>query len=215
VAGAAIAEDLLSLALSTFEPAAGKAAIARFEREGGAKAKLYVGIVQHNLAFGDPAMVEAAIATLKAYWEKSGDPLALAYLGSATTMRGSILSGKGDMMGAAAAVDEGFKMMDKAVSLAPKDPAIRFLRAENGLGVAESSPFKRYDVIKQDLDALKSAFSSLSTNDQARWWLLSGRLAQATGKLGEAIKAYEQAARLAPGTPIAAEARARLAKLEE
>jgi tetratricopeptide (TPR) repeat protein len=210
------ADGLLDLALSTNDPAKAPATIAKLEREGGERSGLYVGIVLHNVAGNDSGRVEKSIAALKDYWTRKGDPLALAYYGSAVTMRGGVLSAKGDFIKAAAAVDEGFGLMDKAVSLAPADLEIRLLRAENGMSVAESSPFKRYDVVGADLAALETKLGSLDPETRAQWWLISARLAQARGKnLEAAIAAYENAIRAAPSSGHAAAAKKRLALLEE
>jgi len=211
----ALEDKLLEAALATDNPAKAEASMADFRARGGAKSDLYVGIVLHNMANAKPARAEESVKLLKSYWERSGDALALGYYGSAVTLQGSFLSSKGDMMGAAAKVDEGFKLLDKAVALAPSEANLRFLRAENGLGVAEGSPFKRYDIVQADLDALKVSFDAMGPAPRAHWLLLSGRLARAKGKLADAIRLYERTIKAAPDSGYAADARKRLAALEE
>lgn len=90
---------------------------------------------------------------------------------------------------------------------------------ENGIGVSGSSPFKRWDVVKADLDwlgaRLTAAGAAADPGELSRWHLAFAKYLAAKSKLGEAITHLEAAIKAAPSSRSAKEASAMLARMEE
>jgi hypothetical protein len=124
-------DALIAAAVVSGTEAQARAVIARAEKSAPSCAALVTGITRHNLAVENPARWAAAAVEALEKCAKTGDPIALGYYGSALTISAGLLSGKGDVAGATAAVREGFAKMDQAVKAAPGSRLLRFLRAEN------------------------------------------------------------------------------------
>ncbi len=213
------ARALIATAVGMNEAAKAPALIARIKASGDPVAPLCEGIVRHNLGISDPQQVIAAVPLLEAYAKRIDDPLALGYWGSALTLRAASFSKKGDLLSASSLLVQGTKLVDQALAREPANPTLLFLRVENSLGVSESSPMKRWELVKTDLASLAALIAAKPADfaaiDQAHFDFLAGRLARDTGKLNSALTSFEKAIRDDPTSTYAAAARVELAKLEE
>ncbi len=206
---------LLSAAAAANTEAEAQAVIGRAEKSEPSSVPLVTGITRHNMAEANPARWAAvAIETLEKC-AKTGEPVALGYYGSAITLKAGLLSGKGDMMGATAALDEGFKKIDEAVRAAPGSMLLRFLRAENSVSVSERSPFARWDVAEADVAAIEKSGAALQDEDRARIETIRGRIALGKGDSAAAMRRFEAAIRAAPKSRAAAAARKLMEDFEE
>jgi hypothetical protein len=206
---------LISRAAAVWTEKDAEAVIAAAARESPSAVDLVTGITRHNLAVADPSLWAAsAIQTLERC-AKTGDPIAMAYHGSALTIRAGMKSGKGDAAGASADLEAGFSLMDKAVRAAPNAIMLRFMRAENAASTSEQSPFPRWDVAAQDVAVIEKSAAALSAEDRAGLELLKARMALGRGDAGEGMRRLEAAIRTAPASRSAETARGMLAELEE
>jgi tetratricopeptide (TPR) repeat protein len=197
-------------------PEAAELFMREVQKGAGAEADLCMGIVYHNLAMNKPeSNADKSIALLEAVVKKTGNPLARGYWGSALTLKASGLAAKGDYAGAASLVAQGIALIDEAVAAAPGMTTLRFLRASNGLDVSGNSPFKRYDVVAEDIRILETSAEKFSPEESAGVQLMKGELLIAQGKIDEGIRALEQAVRSAPESASAQIARKKLALLDE
>jgi hypothetical protein len=220
IAFAAHAEDartatIIAKAASAWTEKDAEAAISAAAREDPASVELVTGIVRHNLAVTDPGRWAAAAIEALGKSSKNGNPFAMAYHGSALTLRAGLKSGTGDVMGATADLDAGFALLDKAVRAAPDVLTLRFLRAENAASTSEQSPFKRWDVASQDVAVIEKSSRALSAEDRAGLELLKARISFGRGAVEEGLRSLEAAVRAAPSSKTADAARAMLADLEE
>lgn len=209
------AEDWLDRAQSKYDEKAGLALIQAIQADRSASnGELSVGIVYHNLARLNPqAYLKAATASLKILSDTI--PLALAYYGSVLTIQGGYAQDLHDMVGATTATQDGIDAIDLAVSREPQNTSIRLLRIENGLSVSRDSPFKRWDVIKVDLDYVSSLpKGTFSSETQAKLLVFAGDLAMGRNQVNQAVKDYRRAIKLAPASLAATWAKARLEVLE-
>jgi hypothetical protein len=211
--------SLLERAISTTDLKSGELLIASAQNAGQETADLVTGIVRHNLAISDPDRWAGEAVAFLEHFSRSVDPIAMAYYGSALTLKAGLLAKKGDSVGASAAIAEGFKKMDAAVRAAPDMASLRFLRAENALSVSERSPFKRLEVAEADYAALEKAVSAgkavLDPAGKARIEVGRARVALGFGETEEAIRGLESAIRIAPQSDAAVLARKLLADFEE
>ncbi len=177
---------------------------------------LLLGIVYHNLARANQGRyISLAKNHLQRSWKSTSSPLALGYLGSVITLEGSVYSRKGNVVRASAKVEEGKKLIDRAVSMDSSSLFLRFLRIGNAIGVSEASPFKRYDVARKDLDFLAGKLGMLDDRSRSLYHMYSGKVAMARNKINEALAAFERSIRSAPRAPYAVESRKMIRILEE
>ncbi|MCR4422644.1 MAG: hypothetical protein GYA61_03655 [Spirochaetales bacterium] len=179
-------------------------------------APLYVGLAYHNLSLIDSIKYSSfAVDWLLKYNGKKFYSIALAYRGSAVTLVANALSKKGNLIGAASKLDEGFKLMDKAIKEDSSNIIIRFLRAENGIEITETTPFDRSKIVEEDLNFLKDKLTNFSNLQKAQYYLILGRLKIYQKKIPEAISALKQVIKEAPDSKYAKKAKQLLAKLED
>lgn len=177
---------------------------------------LFIGIAYHNLALIDSEKYsKLAVEWLEKYKGAKFTSICMAYKGSAITLIGNALAKKKDFIGASARLNEGFKLIDKAVNLDPENIIIRFLRSENGMEITESTPFNRSKEVEQDLNFLSTKLTSFSPLSRAQYYLLLGRLKIYQKKIAEAIAALKMVIKEAPDSKYAKKARQLLAKLED
>ena len=155
------------------------------------------GIEYHNLSRADSgknasANIEKALITLEPF--VSSDGIACAYYGSALTIKAGIISEKNPIK-SLSYLEEGSSYLDKAVNLKPDDIELRMIRLENGIEVSQSSPVKRYSVIKEDVDflLLEKNMCQLSSKDQAEAYLYCGYYFQDAGDLETALDLFDLA----------------------
>jgi tetratricopeptide (TPR) repeat protein len=177
---------------------------------------LIMGIVYHNLARVNPGRyISRAKVHLQREWKSTSSPLALGYLGSVITLEGSVYSKQGNVVKASAKVEEGKKLIDRAVSMAPGDLFLRFLRIGNAIGVSEASPFKRYDVAKRDLDYLSAKLDQADDLTRSLYYMYRGKVAMAQNRINDALVGFERSIRNAPRSRYAAESKKMIRILEE
>ena len=184
--------------------------------QGGENRDYYLGIIYHNLSRIDPEKyVQKALNHLDQAHNNTKDPLALGYYGSAVTLEGNLYEKKKKVMTAAAKVEEGFKIIDSAVNLDPDNFILRFLRLSNAIGVGEASPFKRYDIAREDLNFLEKEYASFNSETKANYHLCLGQVDFAEDRIEEAIYQFEKAIQAAPKSAYARIAMTYLEELEE
>jgi hypothetical protein len=208
-------DGLLAAAAAANTEAEAKAVISRAEKTAPSSVPLITGVTRHNLAVENPARWAAAAVESLEKCAKTGDPVAIGYLGSAVTLKADLLSKEGNMMGAAVALDEGFRKMDEAVLAAPGSVILRFLRAENSVSVSENSPFARWDVAEADVAVIEKSGALLPAEDRARIQTIRGRIALGKGDAAAAMRCFEAAIRTAPSSHSAVTARKIMEDFEE
>lgn len=190
--------------------------VEKWQKENDENAPLFVGVAYHNLALIDSEKYSnLSIQWLDKYKGKNFFSVALAHKGSAITLVANSLSKKKDFMGAAAKLNEGFEIIDKAIKLDPNNIIIRFLRAENGIEITENTPFDRSKVVEEDLKFLEKNLSTFKQTEKAQYYLILGRLKLFQKKINEAITALKQVIKEAPDSKHAKKAKQILSKLED
>jgi hypothetical protein len=212
---ATAASEAVALAESAWTETEANAAIAAASRTAPASVELVTGIVRHNLAAANPKKWAAAAVETLAKCAKGGDPTAMAYYGSALTLRAGLSASTGDVAGATADLEQGFGFMDKAVRAAPDSIALRIMRAENAASTSEQSPFKRWDVAAADVAVIEKSGGTLSPENLAGLEVLKARIAFGKGDAEDGIRRLEAAIRTAPTSRAAEAARALLSELED
>ncbi|MFN3411370.1 MAG: tetratricopeptide repeat protein, partial [Exilispira sp.] len=186
--------------------------VEKWQKSNDENASLFVGIAYHNLALLDSEKYsKLSIEWLEKYKGSKFTYICMAYKGSAITLIANALSKKKDFIGASAKLNEGFKLLDKAVNLDPENIIIRFLRSENGMEITESTPFNRSKEVEQDLNFLSTKLTSLTSLSRAQYYLLLGRLKIYQKKIAEAIAALKMVIKEAPDSKYAKRARQLLA----
>jgi tetratricopeptide (TPR) repeat protein len=172
-----------------------------------ADARLERGIAAHDAALaGDESKVGEALKLLGPEgWDRP--PLALAYHGSAITLEAAHAKKTGELMNALGFIDEGAKEIDAAAVLDPQAVAIRLLRIENSVALAESSPVDRKPVAAADIAYLRTRWGELEPEARAIIELDEGRLSLAGKRLGDAMGSWRKAIREAPTSEAAARAK--------
>ncbi|MBN1648222.1 MAG: hypothetical protein JW874_09330 [Spirochaetales bacterium] len=178
-------------------------------------ADLYTGMVLHNIGQTDPNRIDEALKRLERIWNAKKNSLALAYLGSARTIKAGRFFAEGRILEASTGLADGIRLMDEACNSDPDNRDIRVLRIVNGFALSESSPVDRYDVISDDLGFLEKQLTGLTDDMKAAYWYYRGRLALAHDEWDEAFAALEKAMAAAPGSPYAAAAEDLLWELED
>jgi tetratricopeptide (TPR) repeat protein len=176
---------------------------------------LVKGITWHNLSWnGMESYTQPAIDILASV---KADPLGEMYWGSAITLIAQYAIKRKDVGIAAAKSQEGLAIIASAMKRQPGSVELHFLRLLNGIEISRQSPFKQYDLIKEDVDFLLAALAKPNKYDKAfkaAIWLSIGDWWFDTKKVTKALSYYEKAMREAPGSRIAAKAKQRLAELE-
>jgi tetratricopeptide (TPR) repeat protein len=194
----------------SYDELGGLALIAK--ASGDPQAALVRGIVYHNLSLlGLERYVEQAKATFEPLLP---DPLAMGYYGSVITVQGGFASRRKNFASAASLLLEGSTWIDKAVAAAPDALPLRILRLDNGIQTSRGSPYKRYETIKTDLDALLAAAPSMDPDIQATVYFLGGEYYLAMKKTSDALAMYDKASRAAPDSKSGRQAAKKLAVLE-
>ena len=173
------------------------------------------GIEYHNLAKTESDGYAAKCReTLQPYIEK--DMTARAYYGSAITLQAEYCS-ESNPVHALDLLREGSAYIDDAVKRDNANPGLHILRLVNGMQVSESSPFKRYAVLKDDviLLAKKENLSGLDNDTLALVYLYSGLYKIEEGDIDSALDLFDQAAAISPGSDAAKEAQKMTARYEE
>jgi hypothetical protein len=203
----------VGLALALAWAAAAASAQSASATEG---ARLERGIAAHNAAVaggaasGAASLAEALRLLGPEGWDRP--PLALAYHGSALTLEASAAKKAGDLVKALARLDEGAGELDEAVALDEASVEIRFVRMENSLALTEGSPVDRRPQAAEDLGWLRTRWAELKAEERALVELDRGRLAISERRSGEAMAAWRDSVREAPGSEAARRARKLLAR---
>lgn len=211
---ATVGNGMIDRAMSVETEADGKAFLAGLSESDEPDVALAKGICYHNLSRVRPeTYLKPALQTMEKIAKASA--LAQAYLGSLQTILGGEAVKKGDVVGATAGVEQGFKNIDEALSREPDNVIIRMLRLANGLEVAKASPFQRYDILKQDVEFLTGRMAGFPADFQAEVWYQAGQLSLGTKKVNEALDRFDRSVRAAPASRFGKLARKSLADLEE
>lgn len=190
--------------------------VEKWQNSSDENASLYVGIAYHNLALIDSIKYASlSVSWLSKYNGKKHISIATAYKGSAITLVANAYSKKNDFMTASAKLTEGFELIDKAIKMDPQNVIIRFLRAENGIEITETTPFNRSKEVEEDLNFLATKLSNFTNIQKAQYYLILGRLKLFQKKINEAIAALRQVIKEAPDSKYAQIARKILSKLED
>ncbi len=180
---------------------------------------LYLGILYHNMVLfaqvGDNTYLEKALKYNQASYEKTHNPLSLGYWGSAITLEAGAAVNKNDVLTASIKLEKGSKLIDQAVQEDSSSVGLRLLRMNNGVEVSESSPFDRYDVVKEDLEYIRPLYTTLANNVKSMVKLIEGRLALHEDRIDHALSCFEQSIREMPGSSYARLAESYLEELEE
>jgi len=138
-------------------------------------ALIKLGIAYHNLGdLGDKKAPEQAVKYLKeAHKLYPDDPLALAVLGSSTTMLGRYSKKK--ITEGRKLANKGADLLDKAVASAPDDVLVRMVRAGNSSGVPKF--FGRRHFFKKDMlhvkELIEKAPEGKYSNGFKHWFIIS------------------------------------------
>jgi tetratricopeptide (TPR) repeat protein len=209
------ADTLLSKALGDYTEQEGLAFIQELKTTG-KQVDLYVGIVYHNLAVDCPEKyVDLAITHLKAAYEIGKNNLALAYWGSALTIRAGMAAARKDLVSAAADLEQGVQKIDAALTNDAANIALRFLRIINSIKLKKNSPLNRLPLAKEDMRYLEAKYSVFNNSSKSLYKLCEGKIALAENRIQDALSCLEQAIQLNPQSAAAREAQAILAELEE
>lgn len=159
-----------------------------------------LGIAWHNLASIDngwwrAASEQAFTVLTQAQTANPNDPEVLAYLGSAQTL---IARDSWNVFTKISQVNKGIALIDKAVSLAPSDVAVRMIRAHNSLKLPES--FGRQPRALEDLEFLYAHKSTLNmkVETQAEICFMLGEIMIKNGDAAKAKTLFTEARTLAP-----------------
>jgi tetratricopeptide (TPR) repeat protein len=196
----------------------GKKLITKYEKlsDSNSYKYLYLGIVYHNLSSPkNENHLNKALEFTRTAVEKTKNPLASGYYGSSLTIQAGAYYEKGDMMGAMSKLEEGIKIMDKAVEQGPDNIDLRVLRILNSYGISSASPINRFDIIKKDLAFLKQKYETLSSQFKSFYNLYSGIAALKNNNPDQAVACFEKAIKCAPQSRYAKIAKRRIDRLEQ
>ncbi len=175
---------------------------------------LYMGIVYHNLGASNESYIEKAVEMTKKAMDETQSPLAQGYYGSSLNIKSGVAFKKGDMGGAMQWLEQGMRNLDEAVTKSPENTLLRVVRIINSYEITRASPFNRMDLVKKDLEALKSKKSSLDKNIKSIYHLFNGLAALMENRGDDGAAELEKAVKSAPKSGWAARARRELKKLE-
>lgn len=182
---------------------------------GGEAEDIQKAIALHDIAGkGNVNAVEECKKLLEPYLEKN--VIAMGFYGSAITIEAGIVSEKNpfkalDLLG------EGSGYIDKAVEKEPENEEIRILRLANGIEVSAESPYKRYSVIRKDVEFFEDEkhMKNLDDETKAYVYLNMGLYKTEEGDFETALEYFEAAAESKPGSKSAKKAEELLALYEE
>ena len=209
------AADPIDTAIAVSTPAEAEALEKAVESEPEGVRDLCIGIAHHNIAGEFDRYIPTAISHLENAWRLTGKPIALAYLGSAKTIRAGLASSGGDIITAVADLDEGLKNIDEAIALDGDDIELRILRIYNGLDVSVNSPISREKEISADLEMLGSRLGSMDSGSLSLYWLSKGQFEMMSEQWDEAFDSFGKAIAAAPESKYARAAENFLWELEE
>ena len=173
------------------------------------------GIMFHNTAFQNGETdADKSLEYLRPYIE--ADQIACAYYGSALTIKASFYSDK-DPLKALKLLEEGCNYIDKALTMDNQNIDVHCLRLINGLSISKSSPYKRYQIIEQDMEFLlqELVLSSCNTEVCSLIYLYSGELKIEQGYIDEALDLFDMAIEVCPESEYAKQAQKLLIKYGE
>ncbi|MFH1825575.1 MAG: hypothetical protein ABH873_10210 [Candidatus Firestonebacteria bacterium] len=177
---------------------------------------LYLGIIYHNLAIKSPEKyVKEAIQYLEKECKETKNVLARGYYGSAITIEGGLCEKKKDILTASTKVEEGLTLIDDAIKVESTNVNLRFLRLNNAIAVSLSSPFKRYNIAREDLKFLKEKYDSFSSEIKAFYHFCFAQVSFGEDKVEESIFHFEKAVSVSPNSIYAKKAKEYLKQLEE
>jgi tetratricopeptide (TPR) repeat protein len=209
------ADGLLDRALKDYTEEEALAFIQELEASG-RQTDLYLGIVYHNLSRSCPEKyIEKAIHHLQTAWDTTHDTTALAYLGSAVTVKAGMAAERGDFASAIADLEEGIQKLDSAVDRDSQNIMLRFVRMINAFEVTENSPLDRLAVAKEDLQYLETHYHALNASQKALYKFCEAKIALAEDHITHALSCLEEAIRLNPQSQTARDAHALLLEWEE
>lgn len=177
---------------------------------------LYLGIIYHNLATKNPEKyLKEAIQYLEKEYKETKNVLAQGYYGSAITIEGGLYEKKKDIITASTKVEQGLTLIDDAIKIEPNNVSLHFLRLNNAIAVSLSSPFKRYNIAREDLKFLKEKYDTFSLEIKAFYHFCFAQVSFGEDKVEEAIFHFEKAISISPESIYAIKARKYLKQLEE
>lgn len=173
------------------------------------------GIEYHDLAKTESdGYAEKCKTTLKPYIETS--MLSRGYYGSAITLQAGYCA-ESSPIKALDLLRKGSDYIDEAVKKDSDNVELRILRLVNGVQVSKSSPFKRYSVIKDDVEYLSDEknISPLDKNNLSLVYLYIGYYKIEEGDIDSALDSFDKAVEVLPGSDSAVEAEKILERYEE
>lgn len=172
------------------------------------------GIELHDSAhYGKPSDLQSAMNLLKPYVAK--DATACAYYGSCLTLCASVTS-EDNPLKALEYLEQGSSYLDEAVKMEPLNPFTHIIRLENGIEVSRTSPYKRYSVIKEDVDFILEADTENWGKDNiAEAYLYCAHYLLDAGELEEALDLFDTAIEASPASSSAIAAQKMIDKYSE
>lgn len=193
----------------------GLSLLEEFNNEDGAE--LARGIVYHNLCWNEDNIdwLNNSINLLTQAYEKDKNSLALGFLGSAITIRASFEYENNDVLKSLNSLEEGAKIIDKAVNASPESSDIRILRLINSVEVMESSPINRKKEIEVDIDFLQNRADQMEKDSLAELLYYKARYEIFIEDIDSALLSLEQSIRSSPNSKIGTLAQDLLLEWEE
>lgn len=158
---------------------------------------LELGIVYHHLAqTGDKSALEDCKEIFRELvQQKPDDPIVLAYLGNILTWCGNLESAVHKKL---KLTKQGIETIDRAITLAPNNPAVRWVRAMNGYHLP--SFFGRLEISRLDFEYIMSHpdFQRWSKEQQAMIYYRAGLTYKKDDDLERASQYFDLAMTIAP-----------------
>lgn len=172
------------------------------------------GIELHdNAHYGKQSDLQNAMDLLKPYVKE--DATACAFYGSCLTLCASVYS-EDNPIKALEYLEQGSTYLDEAVKMQPSNPLTHIIRLENGVEVSRTSPYKRYSVIKNDVDFLLEADTDgWSEESIAEAYLYCGHYMLDAGELEEALDLFDTAIEASPSSASGVAAQKMIDKYSE
>lgn len=172
------------------------------EVKGSDNEELLKGIIYHNISTEDldPQKIEKSIQLLKNYYNKSENPIALCYWGSALAIRSSYEFNNSQVIKSLDSLGEGLKLIDKSIDLDRKNIDLRFIRLIIGVEVSEESPINRDKTIKSDIKFFDKNSKKLSKDNVSQYLYYKARYLILRDEIDGAIKSLEKAIKVSPNS---------------
>ncbi|MDC7127233.1 MAG: hypothetical protein PQJ46_16845 [Spirochaetales bacterium] len=177
--------------------------------------EIYYGICLHNISRTDAEIAAKAVDVLEAAYEKTENPIALGYLGSAISIKAGIASEAGNFISATGLLSKGLNKLDEAVNLMPDSDTLRFLRIFNSFDVTETSPVSRIKFVREDIAWMEKRMEGSPKSEIAYLSLAKGKLDLIDKDYDAAFAHLEDAIKTAPESSAAKQADEILWELEE